>query len=84
MHCELFLPDKDRAIEGLVVYNSWDLELDGFVLAIVNNRPLRYETYKYIELQWYLEYVRYMKIQFTTQFFYIVLFFIVKVTISEK
>ena len=25
-HAQLGLPDKGRAIKGLVVYNSWDLE----------------------------------------------------------
>ncbi len=36
-HAKLGLPDKGRAIKGLVVYNSWDLEpwdlLNGLALG---------------------------------------------------
>ncbi len=44
----LGLPDKGRAIEGLVVYNDWDLKpLDlqnGLALGLLSTvrRPLRY------------------------------------------
>ncbi len=39
-YAKLGLPDKGRAIEGLVVCNSWDLEPWVFI-----NRLLRYGSY---------------------------------------
>ena len=47
-HAQLGLPDKGRAIKGLVVCNSWDLEplelLNGLALVCFQ-RPLRYDSY---------------------------------------
>ncbi len=47
-HAQLGLPDKGRAIKGLVVCNSWDLEpwdlLNGMALVVIN-RPMRYDSY---------------------------------------
>ncbi len=41
-HAQLGLPEKGRAIKGLVVCNIWDLKpLDQLN---VNYRPLKYET----------------------------------------
>ncbi len=39
-HAQLGLQDKGRAIKGLVVCNSWDLEPWD-----LQNRPLRYDSY---------------------------------------
>ena len=42
-HAQLGLPDKGRAIKGLVVYNSWDLEpldpLNGLALGCYQPSP---------------------------------------------
>ena len=46
---QLGLPDKCNAIKGMVVCNYWNLEpldlLNGLAL-VVNNRPLRHESYR--------------------------------------
>ncbi len=49
-HAQLGLPDKGRAIKGLVVCNSWDLEpfdlLNGLALGCCYQPcPLRYDSY---------------------------------------
>ena len=45
---QLGLPDKGRALKGLVVCNSWDLKpydlLNGLAQVIINH-PLRYDSY---------------------------------------
>ncbi len=42
-HAQLELPDRDRAIKGLVVYNKWDLEpldlLNGLALGCYKPSP---------------------------------------------
>ncbi len=42
-HAQLGLPDKSRAIKGLVVYNIWDLEpsdlLNGLALGCYQPSP---------------------------------------------
>ena len=42
-YAQLGLPDKDRAIKGLVVYNNWDLEpldhLIGLALGCYQQSP---------------------------------------------
>ena len=47
-HAQLGLPDKGRAIKGLVVCISWDLEpwdLLNVLALVVINRPLKYDSY---------------------------------------
>ena len=43
-HAQLVLPDKGRAIKGLVVFNNWDLEpldlLNGLALGCYQLSPL--------------------------------------------
>ena len=47
-HTQLVLPDKGRAIKGLVVCNRWDLEpwdlLNGLAIGCIN-RPLSHDSY---------------------------------------
>ncbi len=46
-HAQLGLPDKGRAIKGLVVSNDLDLFLYlhyGLALNVIKNRPQRYES----------------------------------------
>ncbi len=46
-HAHLGLPDKGRAIKGLVVYNNWDLEPDGLALGCYRINRINYVCLKH-------------------------------------
>ncbi len=41
-HAQIGLPDKGRAIKGLVVWNSWDLDPWDLLNGLALDCPLRY------------------------------------------